>query len=112
LCGKISFEVREMTDTQTLEIVDLLKSLPSEKIDEVKDFAIFLREKYRNNDVDESYKVKENYSSEQENTSNIIPPTRNSLKEDLAEACGIWADREESAEEIASKIRDRNNGKI
>ncbi|MEO8073410.1 MAG: hypothetical protein ABI891_09070 [Acidobacteriota bacterium] len=43
---------------------------------------------------------------------NIIPPRRNSLKKDLAEAVGIWADREESAEEIARKIRDKNNGKI
>ncbi len=42
----------------------------------------------------------------------IIPPRRNSLKEDLAEAFGIWKDRPESAEEISRKIRDRNNGKI
>ena len=41
----------------------------------------------------------------------IIPPRRNSLKEDLAAVVGIWADREESAEEIARRIRDRNNGK-
>jgi hypothetical protein len=44
-----------MTDTQTLEIVDLLKSLPSEKIDEVKDFAMFLRERYKKSEtIDES----------------------------------------------------------
>ena len=42
----------------------------------------------------------------------IIPPRRNSLKEDLAAVVGIWGDREESAEEIARKIRDKNNGKI
>jgi len=42
----------------------------------------------------------------------VIPPRRNSLKEDLAEAVGIWADREESADDIARTIRDRNNGKI
>ena len=47
-----------------------------------------------------------------EKFANIIPPRRNSLKEDLANALGIWADREESAEEIARKIRDKNNGKI
>ena len=41
----------------------------------------------------------------------IIPPRRNSLKEDLEAVFGIWADREESAEEIARRIRDRNNGK-
>ena len=35
-----------MTDTQTLEILDALKALPAEKIDEVKDFAFFLRERY------------------------------------------------------------------
>ncbi len=44
-------------------------------------------------------------------TPTIIPPRRNSLKEDLEAVFGIWADREESAEEIARKIRDRNNGK-
>lgn len=43
---------------------------------------------------------------------NVIPPRRNSLKEDLEKAFGIWADREESAEEIARNIRDKNNGKI
>jgi hypothetical protein len=40
----------------------------------------------------------------------IIPPRRNSLKEDLANVVGIWADREESAEEIAREIRRKNNG--
>lgn len=50
--------------------------------------------------------------TKQENSRVIIPPRRNSLKEDLAEAVGIWADREESAEEIARTIRDKNNGKI
>ena len=42
----------------------------------------------------------------------IIPPRRNSLKEDGDVVLGIWADREESAEEISRRIRDRNNGKI
>lgn len=44
-----------MTDTQTLEILNVVKNLPSEKIDEVKDFAVFLRERYGKNEiVDES----------------------------------------------------------
>ncbi len=44
-----------MTNTQTLEILEALKNLPSEKIDEVKDFAVFLRERYGKADiVDES----------------------------------------------------------
>ena len=47
-----------------------------------------------------------------EKISAIIPPRRHSLKEDSEAVLGIWADREESAEEIARKIRDRNNGKI
>lgn len=42
----------------------------------------------------------------------IIQPRRNSLKEDGDAVLGIWADREESAEEISRRIRDRNNGKI
>lgn len=47
-----------------------------------------------------------------EKMSAIIPPRRNSLKKDLAAVVGIWADREETAEEIARRIRDKNNGKI
>lgn len=44
-----------MTETQTTEILEVIKSLPSEKVDEVKDFAIFLRERYGKNEVvDES----------------------------------------------------------
>jgi hypothetical protein len=40
-----------MTDTQTLEILEVIKSLPSEKVDEVKDFAIFLRDHYAKNEM-------------------------------------------------------------
>lgn len=44
-----------MSNTQTLELLEVIKSLPSEKVDEVKDFAIFLRERYgRNEVIDES----------------------------------------------------------
>lgn len=35
-----------MTDTQTLEILDVLKTLPPAKVAEVKDFAVILRERY------------------------------------------------------------------
>ena len=47
-----------------------------------------------------------------EKLSAIIPPRRNNLKEDGDAVLGIWADRKESAEEIARTIRDKNNGKI
>ena len=44
-----------MTRTQTLEMLDVVKSLPSERIEEVKDFAIFLRERYGKSEIiDES----------------------------------------------------------
>ncbi len=44
-----------MTETQTLEIVAVLKSLPSEKVAEVRDFAMFLRERYSKPEIiDES----------------------------------------------------------
>jgi hypothetical protein len=44
-----------MNDTKTLEILDALKTLPSEKIAEVRDFAVFLRERYgRSEIIDES----------------------------------------------------------
>ncbi len=51
-------------------------------------------------------------SSKPKKLQNVVPPRRNSLKEDGEAVLGIWADREESAEETARKIRDRNNGKI
>ena len=44
-----------MTDAQTLEILDVLKSLPSDKVAEVKDFAVFLRERYgKGENIDDS----------------------------------------------------------
>lgn len=44
-----------MSETQTLEILNVLKTLPSEKLVEVKDFAIFLRDRYSKRQiVDES----------------------------------------------------------
>lgn len=44
-----------MTNLQTLEILEVIKSLPSDKVDEVKDFAIFLRERYgKSKTIDES----------------------------------------------------------
>lgn len=38
----------------------------------------------------------------------IIPPRRNSLKEDGDAVLGIWSDSEEEADEIARKIRQAN----
>ncbi len=44
-----------MTYTQTIEILNVLKTLPPEKLDEVKDFAVFLHERYGNPEIlDES----------------------------------------------------------
>ncbi len=44
-----------MTNSQTLEILEAIKSLPSDKVNEVKDFAIFLRERYgKSEKIDES----------------------------------------------------------
>lgn len=49
------YNLNNMSDTQTLEILDVLKTLPSEKIAEVKDFAVFLRERYgKTETIDES----------------------------------------------------------
>ncbi len=42
--------------------------------------------------------------------SNVLPPRRNDRKEALNEIVGIWADRPESADEIARQLRRRNNG--
>ena len=63
---------------------------------------------FRINDSRFSRKLLRELEEKEVKTSGIIPPKRNSLKEDLAEACGIWADRKESAEEIAYKIREAN----
>ena len=53
----------------------------------------------------------ENSNSEKESPT-IIPPRRSSLKRDIDAAFGIWKDRSESAQEIAQKIRKRNNEMI
>lgn len=44
-----------MTNTQTLEIINDLKKLPSDKVAEARDFIAFLRERYGNAEIiDES----------------------------------------------------------
>ncbi|MGI8543358.1 MAG: hypothetical protein ACR2MD_07735 [Aridibacter sp.] len=44
-----------MSDTQTLEIINDLKTLPSEKVTEARDFIAFLRERYgKDENIDES----------------------------------------------------------
>ena len=40
-----------MSETQALEIMDVLRALPSEKLVEVKDFAVFLKERYGDADI-------------------------------------------------------------
>ncbi len=46
-----------------------------------------------------------------EKSTSIIPPRRNSLREDGDAVLGIWSDNEEEAVEMAQKIRVKNNGK-
>lgn len=40
-----------MSEIQTLELIEAVKALPSERIDEVKDFAIFLKERYAKSEI-------------------------------------------------------------
>lgn len=47
-------------------------------------------------------------NSDTTETPAIIPARRNSLKQDSDAVLGIWADREESALEIARRIRENN----
>ena len=70
---------------------------------------------YRFDDTKTGEKILKNLddlAEERSKTPAIMPPRRNSLKEDGDAILGIWADRTESAEEIARKIRNQNNGKI
>lgn len=53
-----------MTNTQTLEILDVLKTLPAEKIDEVKDFAVFLRERYGKSEEAEIFDESDEWTEE------------------------------------------------
>ena len=41
-------------------------------------------------------------------TLDIIPPRRSSMKEDGDAVLGIWSGREETADEIALRIRENN----
>jgi hypothetical protein len=67
---------------------------------------------FRINDNEFSEKLLLDLENKSVKNSNIIPPRRNSLKEDGDAILGIWADREEDALEIARTIRDKNNSKI
>lgn len=67
---------------------------------------------FKINDSKYTKKLVQDLEKREVKKSNLIPPRRNSLEKDLEAVCGIWADREEDALEIARKIRDKNNGKI
>jgi hypothetical protein len=67
---------------------------------------------FRINDNEFSEKLLLDLENKSVKNSNIIPPRRNSLKEDGDAILGIWADHEEDALEIARTIRDKNNSKI
>ncbi len=40
-----------MSEIQTLELIEAVKALPSERIEEVTDFAIFLKERYVKSEI-------------------------------------------------------------
>lgn len=46
--------------------------------------------------------------SKSDKTPAILPPRRNSLKEDGEAVLGIWSDKEETADEMAREIREKN----
>ena len=49
------YNLNNMSDSQTLEILKDLKTLPSDKVEQVREFIAFLRERYGKNEiVDES----------------------------------------------------------
>lgn len=37
-----------MTNSETIEVINALRGVPSEKVAELRDFALFLRDKYGN----------------------------------------------------------------
>lgn len=45
------YNLNIMTDTQTLEILKDLKTLPSDKVIEAKDFIAYLRERYGKTEI-------------------------------------------------------------
>ncbi len=53
-----------MTKTQTLEIVNALNSLPTEKVAEVRDFVLFLRERYGVKEAVETIDYSDEWSDE------------------------------------------------
>ena len=66
---------------------------------------------YRVDDVETSERILrdlETLTQKSKKESAILPPRRDNLKTDGEAVLGIWADREESGEEIARKIRENN----
>ncbi len=53
-----------MTKTQTLEIMNALDSLPTEKVAEVRDFVMFLRERYAKEGAVETIDYNDEWSDE------------------------------------------------
>jgi len=96
---KISVKSAEIVD----EILRLVKS-PKKKLE-----TITLDLPYDLEDVDENDAI--GIWTDREKSGKmpaVIPPRRNSLKEDGDAVLGIWADNEEEADEIARKVREAN----
>ncbi len=53
-----------MTKIQTLEIIDALHRLPTEKVAEVRDFVMFLRERYGEKETAEIIDYSDEWSDE------------------------------------------------
>ena len=67
---------------------------------------------FRVNDSEFGARLLQNLEEFEQNAkpemSAMIPPRRNSLKEDGDAVLGIWADNEEEADQIARRVREAN----
>ena len=96
---KVSVKSAEIVD----EILRLVKS-PKKKLETITLDLPYDLEDVNENDAIVIWADRE----ESDKIPAIIPPRRNSLKEDGDAVFGIWADNEEEADEIARKVREAN----
>ena len=89
---------------QTLEILDVLKTLPSEKVAEVKDFAVFLRERYGKSQI-----IDENDEWTDEDLQNASNDSRSPKKKTPAELLAEIAalPLEGNGEKFSNRDHDR-----
>ena len=96
-----------MTQSAVIEnTISTLSKLPVEKATEVADFADFVLKRYEESLLDTGITQIVGNAHNSAFLQGLGMPTNEDVSDE--EVLNVWADRKESAQEIARKLRERN----